>query len=122
MILLIEDDADTRQLLALFFGVHQQETLACDSAYRAQEVLKAQVPDAIVLDYHMPQMDGLQLLEQLTSDDRLSHVPIFLVTGDPKVSESTVRQLGAAALYRKGTFEWDSLVQDVIRRAGLAES
>ncbi|MFN7290329.1 MAG: diguanylate cyclase domain-containing protein [Pirellula sp.] len=40
------------------------------------------VPTLILLDYSMPDCDGLQVLKLLQSDSRLKHIPVIMITGD----------------------------------------
>ena len=40
------------------------------------------VPTLILLDYSMPDCDGLQVLRLLQADNRLNHIPVIMITGD----------------------------------------
>ncbi len=46
----------------------------------AFEAARESPPDAIISDYQMPLMDGLQLAQAMAADPELASVPIFLVT------------------------------------------
>lgn len=114
MILIVEDDADARNLLTLFFQMHGQPTLACTSAKIALEHLQSLLPVAILLDYHMPEMDGLEFLDLLKSDDRFRDIPVFMISGDARLNTAFLLQRGARGFYYKGTFDWSDLVRDVM--------
>lgn len=40
--------------------------------------------DFVVTDWNMPLMDGLQLLKEIRQDERLSHLPVLMVTAEAK--------------------------------------
>jgi len=51
------------------------------SAEAALEMLNTEIPDLIVADLHLPQMDGRELTRQLRLDSRTRAVPVLLMTG-----------------------------------------
>lgn len=83
-ILVVEDDvgcAESLQDMLCEFGF--DTAVACDGVM-ALEVLGAAnpLPDIILLDLHMPNMDGWQLKEKLKKDERYSHIPIIIMSAD----------------------------------------
>jgi len=81
VILVIEDDAGIRESLAdyLRFEGYQVE-LACDGA-EGLERLAVRRPDVVLVDLHMPGMDGAGFLERLRADPATSSIPVVLMTG-----------------------------------------
>ncbi|GAB5097642.1 hypothetical protein YK56LOC_33580 [Caballeronia sp. HLA56] len=45
------------------------------------------MPDVIVSDWQMPEMNGDELLNHLKSNDRLRHIPVIAISATPPVSE-----------------------------------
>ena len=79
-ILVVDDEPD-------FAGIVQQnlekEGFEVEVAYDGDEGLekvKANPPDAIVLDVMMPGKDGYQVCSELKADDRYADIPIILLT------------------------------------------
>ena len=62
----------------------------------ALALAQTEIPDLIVSDWLMPDMDGVQLCTTLKTDERTSHVPLILLTSRSS-TESKVEGLGAGA-------------------------
>lgn len=82
MAFVIEDDMDLSNIFtkALNAAGFQVESIG-DGAV-AQSRLKEATPNLIVLDMHLPNVDGSTLLEQIRADDRLKDVPVIITTAD----------------------------------------
>lgn len=101
-IMLVEDEAQQRDALALMFEAEGYTVLAADSAEAgAQQILRT-VPDMIVTDVKLPGIDGFTFFDQIRQQPSCEHVPFIFITGynDPLAIES-VKQLGAAGYITK---------------------
>ncbi len=80
-ILLVEDDPDTARLItgALRSGAEQFEVAAASSVRAALEQLAAQPVDCVLLDYRLPDADGLEGLRHIRQ--AYPDVPVIVVTG-----------------------------------------
>lgn len=79
-VLIVDDNAQNRELLAAFFQDSGLRVLEAENGERAIETVRAQNPDAVVLDIMMPRVSGFQVLEQLRSDPQTRDVPVLIVT------------------------------------------
>lgn len=70
------------------------------------QLAHAQKPDCILLDYHMPDMDGLEFLTELVNEIGEISVPVMMLTGADSVSV-------AVEAMKRGA--WDYMVKDVER-------
>ena len=80
--LVVDDHEDMRRLIT-FTLEHSELPLTVYSAsggVEALEMAKADPPDLIVLDVMMPDMDGIQVCEQLRGNVRTAFVPILMLT------------------------------------------
>ena len=59
------------------------------------EQVAADPPDAIILDWRMPLMDGLQFLRRLRATDRQRTTPVAIVTGEWTLDDATTAELRA---------------------------
>jgi CheY-like chemotaxis protein len=116
MILVVDDDRLMRDVATLHFRSKGEEVVTCDSAAQALELLRSLRPDAIVVDYRLPEMSGIALLRIIKRESELGAIPVFLVTGDLLITEEDAAKEGAAGLFTKGSAGWGELARDVIAR------
>ncbi|MDF2474618.1 MAG: hypothetical protein K0S24_101 [Sphingobacterium sp.] len=79
LILLVEDDADLREYLGNILCINYDVLLAENGAI-GLEIAQNSVPDLLISDIMMPDMDGFLLAEKLKTDRATSHVPLILLT------------------------------------------
>jgi CheY-like chemotaxis protein len=109
-LLLVEDDALTREVFAdvLERAGYSVET-AGDGRAALDSLRGGALPSCILLDLHMPRMDGRQFRARQLQDPALAHIPVIVVSGDPNVP-SEAASLGAAAFLHKPVDPDDLLV------------
>lgn len=79
IILLIDDNADVRYFIKSHFISNYQVLEAAGGAEGWQIALKT-IPDIIISDVMMPEMDGFEFCRKVRKDERTSHIPILLLT------------------------------------------
>jgi CheY-like chemotaxis protein len=79
-ILIVEDDAAVRQLIRLTLQKPGIECLEADSGNAALELIRAEPPDAIVLDVVLPGVHGFDICRRLHGSQRYGHIPIVIVS------------------------------------------
>ena len=78
-ILIVEDNADVVKYLTTCLQGRYQLQIATNGKTGMEQAIET-VPDLIVSDVMMPEMNGFDLCKALKNDDRTSHVPIILLT------------------------------------------
>ena len=79
-VLVADDDPDIRVFVSTTLRMEGFEVLeAADGSEAIEQALHGR-PDIVVLDVMMPRLDGIEALQQLRSDGRISHLPVILVT------------------------------------------
>ncbi|HXG17468.1 MAG TPA: UDP-3-O-acyl-N-acetylglucosamine deacetylase [Methylomirabilota bacterium] len=112
-ILIVDDEAQIRATLRGVLSDEGYRVLAAADALQALDLIASQRPHLVILDIWMPQMDGIELLEQLKG--REPELPIIVVSGHGTI-ETAVRatKLGAADFIEK-PFSLDTLLRSVRR-------
>ena len=79
-ILLIEEDATLLEITAFRLELLGYQVITQQSAEDALAWLNSELPDLILLDQFLPDMDGVDLLNRLSNDMRMSEVPVMLLS------------------------------------------
>lgn len=94
-ILIVDDHIGSLHLLDSLLKVDHTVMLAKTGA-QALALAQQQLPDLILLDVRMPDMDGYQVLKALKGDERTSVIPVIFITGlDRPEDEAQGLQMGA---------------------------
>lgn len=123
-LLIIDDDNEIRHYLVSLFH-SEYKIYQADNGKDGVRIAKEQLPDLIISDIVMKDVDGLDLCRTLKQDSSLSHIPIILLTG----SSSDELQLKAmntgADDYIKKPFDKDILiarVKSVLKRRNILQN
>jgi len=89
-ILLIDDEADLRRVMAeILEGAGHDTTLAADGN-EGLEAFRRQLPDLVVCDINMPGLDGYGVLKAIRADPQLASVPFVFLTSEADVRAGLV--------------------------------
>lgn len=86
-ILIVDDDPETLRLIKLMLSRQGYIILTAQSGLETIDKLKQELPDLIVLDVMMPDMDGYQVTRQVRSDPDLSETPILMFSAKGQVDD-----------------------------------
>ncbi len=81
-VLLIDDETDFLDIMGQRIESWGYEVIPASNAKEAIDAFKSKNPDAIVLDYLMPDVNGIELLKKLRGIDK--NVPVIMFTAKPK--------------------------------------
>lgn len=85
--LVIEDDFDASVIFAKAMEVLGFEPEIIRTGDAAQARLKTATPVIVVLDLHLPEVVGTDLLRQIREDERLSETRVIVASADPRMAE-----------------------------------
>ena len=100
-ILVIDDERMICDLLRSVFSAHGHEVFTATSGREGMEIFRDRKPRFTLLDLQMPEMDGIEVLQQIRAID--SKAPVIMLTGGgTDALELRVRGLGVTDFLRKG--------------------
>ncbi|HSZ61153.1 MAG TPA: response regulator [Terriglobales bacterium] len=101
-ILIVDDDTDLRQALKLRLRANHYDTVHAGDGYSAIALAHKEQPNLIILDLGLPAGDGFVVLDRLQKDDKLSTIPVIVLTArDAQSSEQRALKAGATAFFQK---------------------
>ena len=109
-ILVIDDEPDVRRLLVRFLRTLEYEVVEAENGKQAMSILAEATPDLVLTDINMPEMDGIEVINELRRDGR--EVPVLAISGGGTFPKETLlanaKILGAVATIEK-PFDLDEL-------------
>ena len=97
-VLMVEDHPDIADLYQLKLQLDGYRVAVASDGAAGLRLARSLTPDLILLDIHVPQLDGLQVLAALREDEATDEVPVIICSEDdtPQLIKEA-RRLGAAA-------------------------
>ncbi len=90
-ILCIEDDLEMIDLIRLILARRGFEVLGAAGGMAGLKEVREQLPDLVLLDLMMPDMDGWEVYQQMKAEDSTRNIPVIVVTAK---AQSIDRVLG----------------------------
>ncbi|WP_309744621.1 response regulator transcription factor [Chamaesiphon sp. OTE_20_metabat_361] len=112
-LLLIDDDPNLILLVKDYLEFRGYEVLTADNGKEALNLLSQNLPDMIICDIMMPEMDGYALIENVRQDRRTSWIPVLFLSARGQ-SQDRIKGLNLGAdVYMVKPFEPEELVAQV---------
>lgn len=111
-ILLVEDNHDFRFYLRDNLQ-HHYRVIEAENGRKALEILKEELPDLVVSDVMMPEIDGLKLCETIKNTAEYSHLPVILLTAKATTSDKIEGYNLGADEYITKPFSFEILVSRI---------
>ncbi|MQA21718.1 response regulator [Rugamonas sp. FT103W] len=109
-ILVVDDVATNRALLRDLLGALDFRMLEADNGVAALRQVQARVPDLVLLDMVMPDMDGIETTRRLRADARTANTPVLIISASSTPEEEARSlQVGANAFLSKPVDERELL-------------
>ena len=114
-ILIVDDTQDARRLIRRILQANGNFTICeAENGAEAIELAKEKLPDLIILDLMMPEMDGFSVLDELKNFPPTSTIPVIIVTAKDLTIEERERLKGQVqGLMQKGEFMNSDFVNEV---------
>ena len=119
-VLIVEDDKFLREMLSqklIEQGIHVE---AAVDGKNAVEKLKSYVPDVMLLDLLLPDMDGFHVLQNIKDDPALSSIITLVLSNLDKVEDvKKAKELGAKDFMIKSNYTSTEIVEKTKENLGM---
>jgi len=79
-IVYIEDEQEMIDLVSLILSRKGYEIIGANGGREGLEIVKSELPDLILLDLMMPDLDGWDVYQQLKAEEDTSDIPVIVIT------------------------------------------
>ncbi|HJH32355.1 MAG TPA: response regulator [Methanosarcinaceae archaeon] len=86
-ILIVDDEPDIPELVKLLLSKEPYDFIAAYGGYEAIDLTISELPDLILLDIMMPDMDGYEVVQKLKKSDVARNIPIIMVSAKSEVDD-----------------------------------
>jgi DNA-binding NarL/FixJ family response regulator len=112
-LLLVDDDPNLILLVKDYLEFQGYEVMTAENGREALEILESHIPDMIICDVMMPEMDGYAFIEKVRQEPHMSWIPFMFLSAKGQ-SQDRVRGLNTGAdVYMVKPFEPEELVAQV---------
>jgi len=122
LVIIIEDDFDMYNMFRMVAELvpdYEIEVIT-DGKEALERIENPILPNLVLLDLHLPHVEGDEFLRIARADPIWKNVPIYIITGDVKLAEGYQRDpRGANGAYLKGDYSID-LLQELLEKSAQA--
>ena len=106
-IIVVDDEPDIIYSIKVGLG-NDFEIIESNSGRQLFQILESCIPDLVLLDIMIPDMNGWQILKRLKENEKLKNIPIIIITArTDKTAEN------AGRFYAEGYFEKPFTIEDL---------
>lgn len=89
LVLIIEDDIELSDIFSTVLQANGLETEIVRDGQFAIDRISTLMPDAIILDMHLPHVSGMEILSQIRKDPKLSSLKVIVATADVLLAQAS---------------------------------
>lgn len=106
IVLIVEDDKALRSFIYESLSNEGYQAVKAKNGLEGLEQLKKHVPDIVISDVMMPEMDGFELCKAIKTDINYSHIPVILLTAKTNTEAEIEGLENGADAYISKPFKW----------------
>lgn len=112
-ILIVDDDAMNREVMEAFLSLENYAVQLARNGAEGLASAHTHLPDLIILDVKMPDMDGYSVCIQLKADARTQHIPVIIATGYDGAEDRARGEAAGADFFLPRPFRGTELLEAV---------
>ena len=111
IVLVVDDEEMTRKLLRLMLERDGFTIIEAEDGLKALELIKAEMPDVVILDVMMPNLDGFSTCQELRSRPETAKLPVIMLSARTQVEAVRAGMNAGANRYMTKPISKPELVQ-----------
>ncbi|NEQ52142.1 MAG: response regulator, partial [Leptolyngbya sp. SIO3F4] len=112
-ILVVEDDVNAREIMGRFLQRQDWTVELASNGREALQYLDENLPDLIVLDLMMPEMDGFEFIQVLRQNSDWQKIPVIVLTAKALTASDQQQLEGVARVYQKADLNRQELINEL---------
>ncbi|ESA32568.1 pas domain s-box [Leptolyngbya sp. Heron Island J] len=112
-ILVVEDDVNAREIMGRFLQRQDWTVELASNGREALQYLDNHLPNLIVLDLMMPEMDGFEFIQMLRQNSDWQDIPVIVVTAKALTVSDQQQLEGVARVYQKADLNRQELISEL---------
>lgn len=116
-ILVADDEPELLEVTLLRLKKTGYNAFGAADGREALDLACREMPDLIILDVYLPEIDGDEVAKILKKDEKMKHIPIILISATTQTLEARVKECGAVGGFSK-PFDHRELVAMVKKHIG----
>jgi len=118
MLLIVDDREDSRRVLNQLLALQGYKSVEAASGREALAVVRATEISLVILDFNMPDIDGLAVFREMRSDPQLRSIPVIMFSATDGTAKAQALREGVNAWIMKGSLDFAALHREVARLIG----
>ncbi|TKB09872.1 response regulator [Desulforhopalus sp. IMCC35007] len=121
-ILIVEDSPTTQKVISMVLGRKGYTCRRAISGVEAIQSMRSHLPDLVLLDAVLPDMDGYSVLFQMQQIEKMNKVPVVMLTAKTSATDRQKGMASGAKAYLTKPFDPDKLLSTVAQYAPVSSS
>lgn len=99
-VLIVEDDEDIRKVIRMRLERLSYRIIEAGNGNEALQLIRSHLPDVVLLDWQIPQVQGEQILKTLQMDTTLASIKVIVITGEDQAAKDALQHGAFASLLK----------------------
>jgi DNA-binding NarL/FixJ family response regulator len=112
-LLLVDDDPNLVLLVKDYLELQGYEVMTAEHGRDALRILEKQIPNMIICDVMMPEMDGYSFVKYVREDPRTNYIPVLFLSAKGQIQDRVTGLNTGADVYMVKPFEPDELIAQI---------
>lgn len=117
----MDDEQDILEMLKTVLTASGYEVLITVDGLQGLKIAKAELPDLILLDVTMPEIDGFEVLKRLKKDKKTTRIPVIMLTGRSEPEDVSDGIRNYADKYLVKPVDFDILRREITRTLDILQ-